>query len=129
MSGHSRLRHRLLSVLAVVLGLVVVQVLSLGTNQLVRIVGWLPHGDPAAALIYRSVVVVLGGYLAARVAPSHPMAHALVLGVVEAVIFAVAAAVLLPLQFFGPGWYYFGLAVAALPCAWLGGRLHARLQT
>ena len=127
MTSHFPSRRNLLrGVLAVFLGLIAVQALSLGTNQLVRMMGWLPHGDPGAALVYRSIYVVVGGYLAARLAPSHPMAHAVVLGLAEVVMAVVAAAVLLPLQFFGPDWFYYGLALTAMPCAWLGGLLSGK---
>lgn len=112
------------SVLAVLTGLVVVVLLHLATNKLVRVLAIFPHGDPAAALAYRSVYMVLGGYIAARLAPAHPMSHAVALGGVEFVLAGASAIFLLPMQFFGPDWYYYGLLVTALPCAWLGGRLH-----
>jgi hypothetical protein len=121
-------RATLRSLMAVLLGMVVVFILSLGTNKLVRILGVFPDGNPAAALIYRSAYIVLGGYIAARFAPSRPMAHALILGGIYFVFACFFAITLIPMQYFGPTWYYVGLCITALFCAWIGGVLHRRLH-
>jgi hypothetical protein len=115
------------SILAVFIGLVVIVLLSLVTNMLVRFLDVLPYGDPAAALIYRSVYMVLGGYISARLAPSNPMQHAVILGGVQFVLFSISAIILIPMQFFGPAWYYLGLIVLTLPCSWFGGILQKKL--
>ena len=120
------LRATLRSILAVLLGLIAVVLLSLGTNKLVRISGVFPIGDPAAALVYRSMYTVLGSYITASFAPSSPMRHALVLGGIQFLLASVFANILITMQFFGPAWYYYGLIITALPCAWLGGVLHRR---
>jgi hypothetical protein len=122
------LRATLRSFLAVLLGLVAVVLLSLGTNKLVRTLGVFPHGHPAAALVYRSVYIVVGSYIAARFAPSSPMRHALVLGGIEFVLACFSTITLIPMQFMGPAWYYIGSLITALPCAWLGGILHRRFH-
>jgi hypothetical protein len=83
---------------------------------------------PLVALVCRFVYVVLGGYLAARFAPSSPMRHALILGGAWLVLAAVGDVVLVRMQFFGPPWYYHGLVITALPGAWLGGMLHRRFH-
>jgi hypothetical protein len=41
---------------------------------------------------------------------------------------SISAITLLPMQFFGPAWYYIGLAITALPCAWFGGMLHRKFH-
>lgn len=114
------------SALAVVVGFTAVTVLAILTNKLVRSSGLYPHGDPAAALVYRSIYTVLGGYMAARLAPCNAMWHALAVGCMVLASAVFGALTVLPMQFFGPPWYYFGLAMAALPCAWLGGVMYRR---
>jgi peptidoglycan/LPS O-acetylase OafA/YrhL len=79
------------------------------------------------AAAYRVVYAVAGGYVAARVAPRRPMAHALALGVVGLVVSAAgAAATWNEGPAFGPRWYPLALVATALPCAWAGGRLHLK---
>jgi hypothetical protein len=109
-------------------GLACVFFLHHGTAKLVRILDLFPSGDPVAAVVYRSLYVVVGSYITARLAPLKPMGHALVLGGIELVLISVSANYLVPMQFFGPAWYYYWLALTALPCAWLGGILHTKFH-
>jgi hypothetical protein len=72
------------------------------------------------ATAYRSLYSVLASYLAARLAPGRPMAHAMTLGVIGFVV-SLAGAVLTwnrqpPL---GPHWYPVALIVLVLPLAWV----------
>jgi hypothetical protein len=118
-------------VAAVLLGLVAVVVLSLGTDQILHVLAvYPPWGQPMheaglnlLALSYRTVYAVLGGAIAARFAPHHPMRHALILGVVGLTLSAAGAIVTIPLNL-GPSWYPIALVLTAVPCAWLGGALH-----
>ena len=75
---------------------------------------------PAVARIYG----VFGSYVTARLAPSRPMLHALILGVIGAAA-SVAGAVMAwnRVAEFGPHWYPLALIVLALPESWLGGQL------
>jgi hypothetical protein len=134
MTGHSagprsvsRLTIRR-SMAAILLGLIAVIVLPVGTGQLLRHLEIFTQGYPLLALIYRFVYLVLGGYLAARFAPSSPMRHALILGGIWLVVSVFAATILIRMQFLGPPWYYYGLIITALPGAWLGGVLHRVLH-
>jgi len=74
------------------------------------------------ALSYRVVYGVVGGYVIARFAPYSPMLHALSGGIAGFVVSAagVIAATQVDL---GPLWYPIALAISAVPCAWLGGKL------
>ena len=72
------------------------------------------------ALAYRIPLNTAGSYLAARLAPAHPLRHALALGVLG-VALATLGAVLM--GDCGPAWYSVANIAIALPCAWLGGRL------
>jgi hypothetical protein len=121
------------SIGAVALGFVVIVVLSLGTDQALHVLGvYPPWGQPMygagqnlLALTYRLVYAVLGCYIAARLAPRHPMRHALVLGTIGFFLSLAGALAAMNMQL-GPLWYPLALVLTALPCAWLGGALHRR---
>lgn len=121
------------STAAVLLGLIAVVALSLGTDQLLHVLGvYPPWGQPMydpglclLALAYRCVYAVLGSYIAARLAPHDPMRHALALGVVGLVLSSAGAIATIPMRL-GPAWYPIALVLTAVPCAWLGGALHRR---
>ena len=127
-----KLAHTLKSIGAVFAGVVAVFVLSLGTDILMHATGifppWFqPMSTPLwlLATAYRIAYGIAGGYITARLAPDRPMRHAVILGVIGLVLSVVgAAATLNKGPEFGPMWYPLGLVVTALPCAWLGGKLH-----
>ena len=119
------------SIGAVLVGFVAVFVLSLGTDVALRATEVFPQwGQPMSdalfllATVYRTIYCIAGSYIAARLAPNRPMAHALVLGVVGLIVStAGAVATWNKGPAFGPHWYPVALIVTAMPCAWLGGRL------
>jgi surface polysaccharide O-acyltransferase-like enzyme len=121
------------SAAAVLLGLIVIFVLSLVTDQVMHMLEvYPPWGQPMndtddnlLALAYRIVYAVVGCYIAARLAPRNPMHHALALGVVG-VILSLAGAVTAIKMDLGPAWYPIALVLTALPCAWLGGVLYLK---
>jgi hypothetical protein len=123
------------SVIALGAGAVVVVALSVGADAALQALGVYPaSGEPMSdaglyvlALAYRSLFAIVGSYVAARLAGYAPMRHALGLGVIGlalALVGAVAAAAM----GLGPAWYPWGLVATALPCAWAGGLLHARMH-
>lgn len=124
-------RRVLRSIGAVVAGLILIVILSTGTDQILHAREVFPRpGQPMAtwlwvlATAYRIVYSIAGCYLAARLAPDRPMRHAIALGIVGVVISTVGAAVTWHLgPGFGPKWYPISLAVVALPCGWMGGWL------
>ena len=67
------------------------------------------------------VAIVAGGYVTARLAPSAPILHAAILGVIAAM---PVVAGLIAMWSRGPHWYPLALAAAMLSSAVLGGRLH-----
>ncbi|WP_437760541.1 hypothetical protein [Sorangium sp. So ce1389] len=85
-----------------------------------------PHGEPMAdslfvlALAYRIPFNAAGCYVAARLAPSRPMRHALALGFVGVALVTLGAIMMWEL---GPAWYSLANIAIALPCAWAGARL------
>ena len=122
------------SVWAVIAGLVVIVVLSTATDLALHATGvYPPIGQPMSggrfllALGYRFVFGVAGCALAARLAPSRPMRHALILGGVG-VLLSTAGAIATWGRGpeFGPPWYPLALIAITMPSAWLGGVLGGR---
>jgi peptidoglycan/LPS O-acetylase OafA/YrhL len=133
MSETGERRHIFRSIGAVLAGMVVGIALTLGTDELLHIVGGFPPwgqsmvGYDGALLLetaYRVVYAVLGSYITARLAPNRPMLHALIGGAIGFVVSIVGAVATWnggpP---FGPHWYPLALILTALPCAWAGGKL------
>jgi hypothetical protein len=116
---------------AILAGVLTVIVLSLGTDVILHSTGvYPPWFQPMTdalwvlALAYRIVYGVLGGYLAARLAFNNSMKHALIVGFIGLALTIVGVA----LNWnkgpeFGPKWFSIALVLAALPCAWAGGKL------
>jgi hypothetical protein len=123
------------SIVAVLAGMIVGIVLSLGTDVVLHKAHVFPpwgasmagyDGALLLAIIYRTIYGVVGSYIAARLAPSRPMLHAMVLGLLGfAVSILGAVATWNQGPAFGPHWYPVALVVLALPTAWAGGKLHA----
>lgn len=75
-------------------------------------------GEYGIALAYRIVLSVIGCYIAAWLAPHHPLRHALILGGIGVLLSTAGAVAMWDL---GNHWYPIALILTALPCAWLGG--------
>jgi len=118
-------------VAAVLAGLAVIVVLSLGTDAVLHATGVFPGwGHPMGdglfvlATAYRSLYAVAGCALAARLAPDRPLLHALALGALGVVVSTVGAVSTWSAgPEFGPHWYPLTLIATSLPLAWLGGTL------
>jgi hypothetical protein len=117
------------SIGAVFAGLLVVVVLSIGTDKILEMVGILPPPSEAGlfvtwmlalALFYRSIYTVFGGWVTAKLSPLKPMAHVSVLGILGTIggILGVIAGWNLSAH-----WYPIALAVTAFPLIWIGGKL------
>ena len=127
-------RRILRSIGAVFGGIVAIFALSLGTDAVLQALGIFPAwGQPMSdalfllATVYRTAYGVAGSYLTARLAPTRPMQHALVLGAVGlALSTAGALATWNRGPEFGPHWYPLALIATAMPCAWAGGWLRDR---
>ena len=90
-----------------------------------------PWGQPpsdgplALATAYRVVYSTAASFVIARFAPNRPMLHALIAGFLGfAVSIAGAVATWNNTAVFGPHWYPVALVVTAIPCAWLGAKIH-----
>ena len=130
-SGSRRILRRIGAVLG---GLVVVVILDTGIDVLMHATGiyppWFqPMGTSLWLLAtgYRTIDGTIGGYIAARLAPDRPLAHALALGIIGFFLSSAGAvATWTKGPEFGPKWYTLALVVISLPCACLGGFLRAR---
>ena len=129
-------RRLLRSAAALFLGFLAIVVLSLGTDQVLHVLGvYPPWGEPMRetglnllALAYRCVYGVLGSYLAARLAPHAPMRHTMILGAVGLLLSTLGAIAAISMADLGPIWYPVALVLTAIPCAWLGGLFYLRLH-
>lgn len=119
---------------AVIAGLFAVAILDTSIDVVLHATGvYPPWFKPMAtplwllAIGYRAVDGIIGGYIAARLAPDRSVKHALALGILGVVLAtAGVAATWTKGPEFGPKWYPLALVVIALPCALLGGKLASR---
>jgi hypothetical protein len=119
------------SVWAVIAGLVTIVLLSIATDVVLegaKIVP-APHEQTAHPeffyffAAYRFLFTILGGFVTAKLAPSAPMNHALILGAIGVALGTAGAIVMWGV---GPDWYALSLPISAVPLCWLGAMLAAR---
>jgi hypothetical protein len=118
---------------AVLAGIIFIVVTHTGTDFVLEKLGVFPGPEQGfhitwmvvTATIYRSIYTVGGGYLTAALAPDPPMRYVMILGLIGLALGTLAAIVTIPMRL-GPAWYPIALAVLALPCVWLGGRLRTK---
>jgi hypothetical protein len=127
--GKDRPRKIGQSVGALFAGFVVNVALSLAMDAGLRATGMLPAlGVPMTdaqsllATAYRTVFAVISSYVVARLAPHHPLEHAIVGGAIGMALATVGAAATWN-RGLGPHWYPVALVVLALPTAWAGGKI------
>jgi hypothetical protein len=118
------------SIGALLAGFAVTVVLSIGTDLGLQAAGLFPAlGQPMSnnllflATAYRTLYGIVSGYIVARLAPHHPIQHALFGGLVGLVL-SIIGAVATWNRGLGPHWYPLALIALALPPAWIGGKLH-----
>ena len=75
------------------------------------------------ALAYRTLFGVIAGFIAAALAPNHPMRHAVVLGGIGV---AVSTAGAVAMWNVGPHWYPIAVALICLPSAMIGASLQLK---
>ncbi|HEX8903293.1 MAG TPA: hypothetical protein VF771_00475 [Longimicrobiaceae bacterium] len=119
------------SILAVVAGFVFIAVLAIGTGLALMAAGVLPpQGTPVTdtgvlllTVAYVAVYAIAGCWLTARLAPSHPMRHALIEGVLGLAFTLVNVSATWALF---PRWYSVVSILTVMPYAWIGGRIRER---
>ena len=119
------------SILAVLAGIAVGIVLSVGTDWGLHLIGLVPapsQNDPwpnqflLLAAVYRSIYGVIAGYLIARLAPNRPMGHSLLAGALGTLVCTLAAFSTWS-STVGQHWYCLALILTAIPTAWIGAKL------
>jgi hypothetical protein len=118
------------SIWAIVAGFLVIIVLSLGTDEILHLLGiyppWNePMWDPklnALALGYRLIFDILGSYVTAKLAPRAPLKHALIGGFIGLVL-SLGGVIAAMKGNMGPLWYPVALALSSPITAWIGGML------
>ncbi len=122
------------SIGAIVAGAAVPIVLTVATDFGMQAAGLFPAvGESPSdrtlllATAYRALYGVIGGYVVARLAPHHPMRHALIGGAAGLIVSIIGAAATWN-RGPGPHWYPLALIALAMPQAWAGGKLHAIRQ-
>ena len=121
------------SIGAVLAGLAFIVISHTAVDKILEGLGIFPPPDKglhvswmlALALTYRVLLSIAGCYFTARLAPSRPMVHALILGAIG-VLGSTAGIPMAMSQNLSPVWYPVSLAILSLPCAWIGGKLADR---
>ena len=116
------------SIVAVGLGFITVAVLSIVTDSILESLGIFPSLGTGlfipwmlvVALVYRCIYTVIGGYVTAKLAPSNPMKHVIILGIIGT--FAGIGGVIFGWNL-SPHWYPIAIVVTAFPLIYLGGKL------
>ncbi|HEV7165712.1 MAG TPA: hypothetical protein VGO35_10010 [Gammaproteobacteria bacterium] len=125
------------SIGAVVAGFVAVVVLALLTDAVLMATHVFPamehpelYTDTLYVLItfYTALYSAVGAYLTARLAPSRPITHALVLGVLG-LLSSTLGAIAMWSKATGHEWYPVSLVLIAIPTCWLGGWLYVRQRS
>ena len=80
------------------------------------------------ALTYRTILSIAGCFVTGWLAPSRPMLHSLILGFIGLFLSTAAAIAFIPMNL-SPAWYPIALALLAVPCGYLGGRLAESRRT
>jgi hypothetical protein len=121
------------SILAIVVGFILTGALNVGTNTVLARVApemvpppGTPNTNTTALLVicaYVALFGILGCYVTARLAPSRPLLHALVMG-------GLALAMSIPMTMAvwndTPAWFNVYNLLAVMPYAWIGGTLRER---
>ena len=118
---------------AVLAGIIFIVITHTATDFVLERLGIFPPPDQGfnvtwmvvTATIYRSIYTIAGGYITAVLAPNPRMRYVLILGLIGLVVSTLAAIATIPMKL-GPAWYPIALAVLALPCVWLGGKLRTK---
>lgn len=115
------------SIWAVFAGILVIVILSIATDTLLESVGFFPPATEglfdnsllAIALAYRTIYAFVGGFVTAKLAPSNPKKHVMILliiGVVLGILGVVAGWNL------SQHWYPISLVFTSAFAVWLGGK-------
>lgn len=121
------------SILAIVAGFVLAGALNVGTNTLLSRVApemvpppGTPNTNTTALLVicaYVALYGILGCYVTARLAPSRPLLHALIVG---GLALAMSIPATMAVWNDTPAWFNVYNLLAVMPYAYVGGRIRER---
>jgi hypothetical protein len=120
------------SVWAVLAGFILIGILGFGTDAIMHAMSPWAYDERGGtsniaillvSMLYSAVYGLVGCYVAARLAPSKPMKHALILGLIGVV---AAGAANMALWGHVPAWWAITNWLLVMPLAWLGGRLREK---
>lgn len=117
------------SILAVVAGFIVIAALSIITDTILEMTHVFPPLTEKSAdwmlvlaLAYRCVYSVIGGYVVARLTPSKPMKHVIILIILGTIVGTLGAWANWD-KSIGQEWYPILLVILSVPAVWFGGRM------
>ncbi len=128
-------KKTLKSIGAVIIGFAVVFILSSATDAVLEGIGVFPPVNKpqellpwmlVIALIYRSAYTILGGYIAAALAPSKPMKHVIILGLIGLAFGTLGTVANWKLATESGTWYPILLLLLSFPAIYIGGKLRLR---
>lgn len=116
------------SIGAIIAGMAVGAILSLATDKILEVTNIMkitpfdenPVWLIALVIIYRTIFNLTGTYTAAKLAPSKPMKHAIILGIIGTLVGIIGT---IAMWHIPPHWYPISLVILTMPAAWLGGKL------
>jgi hypothetical protein len=115
------------SIGVILLAFMVSALLSMLTDFLLESIGVLPNPQKGLfetwaillVLFYRGVYTIVAGFIVAKLAPTKPTLHAIILGIIGTVITVIAASNPSFAEK-APLWFGYTLAGITIPCIWLG---------
>ena len=122
------------SIGAIVAGMAVGAILSVATDKILETTGIMKINPFDAnsvwliilVVIYRTTYNLVGTYVTAKLAPSKPMKHAIILGIIGTVVGITGTIIMWHISSY---WYPISLVILTMPAAWLGGKLAIKNQT
>jgi hypothetical protein len=117
------------SLWAVLAGWILIGILAFGSQQIMHSMSpWAFDAKGGTSnvpmlllgLILSCVFGIVGCYVAARLAPSNPMGHAMALGVIGLLVSGLGSYMLWG---HNPDWFNLVNPILIIPLAWIGGRL------
>ena len=119
------------SIWAALAGIIVGIILTVGTDFILQKLGVFPSLNQGAytftmllaALIYRGIYLGVAGYVTASLAPSNPMRHVKVIGIIGVIVTILGS---IANWDSSAAWYPIALIIITFPCTWLGGKLKTK---
>ena len=116
-------RKTLKSIWAVVAGILVIVLLSIGTDAILESFIYGLNQMLIIPLIYRTIYAVIGGYITAKLAPQNPKKHVLILNCIG--IFMGLLGVIFGWNL-SAHWYPIALVITSAVGVWYGGELRIK---